>query len=121
MTLDLDALQKLADNATPGPWWLERTSDDYWIVCDVLRERYGNNALSFGEDHATAEFVTALVNAWPDLLAEVHRLTEENQRQRSDMIDTMRYLVPADLGLDEWPDECPDLPGQLVKILGGQP
>jgi hypothetical protein len=34
-----------------------------------------------------------------------------------DAADTMGYLVPGDVGLDEWPDEVPDLPERLARIL----
>lgn len=57
------ALRRLAENATPGPWHVEYAGDlggKYAHIGEVLRERYGKNALSFGEDHATAEYVAAL-------------------------------------------------------------
>lgn len=63
LTPDLDHLRALAQAATPGPWFVDYAGDvgaKRAIIADVLRERYGNNALGFGEDHATAEYVAAL-------------------------------------------------------------
>lgn len=67
----------LAEAGTPGRWHVEFAgdlNDKKAMVCDVLREKYGDNALDFGEDHATARMVVAAVNAFSrdtDALAEV--------------------------------------------------
>jgi hypothetical protein len=58
----LDRAGKLASEATPGPWHPEQCGDygqRTWLIPGVLRERYGDNALSFGEDERVANFVAS--------------------------------------------------------------
>jgi hypothetical protein len=62
-----DLLQAIIDrraDATPGPAFAESMTDyspavTTWIVPDVVRSKYGNNALNFDEDEGTARFVAA--------------------------------------------------------------
>lgn len=62
--------------ATEGPWFVEPCGDfgaKTALIPDVLRERYGVNSLSCGEDFATAEFIAHARTDVPrllDLLAE---------------------------------------------------
>jgi hypothetical protein len=58
----LGGAEKLASAATPGPWYPEPCGDygSYsWLIAPVLREKYGDNALDFGEDERTARYVAA--------------------------------------------------------------
>lgn len=48
--------------ATPGPWFLDASRDGErvtYIIADILREQYGDNALSLGEDKGTADLIAA--------------------------------------------------------------
>lgn len=63
MNFDLDRLEKLAENATPGPYRVEMVGDigDKSAVIEGLAsERKGRNNVSFGEDRETADYVAAL-------------------------------------------------------------
>jgi hypothetical protein len=64
--------QRLADAATPGPWFVDfagEIGEKFAIICDVARGSWGSDALNFGEDHATAQFVAAARVAVPALIA----------------------------------------------------
>jgi hypothetical protein len=85
--LDLDRLTKLEQAATPGRWAVEHVGDfgNKWAVLDVARWRGGpmTNTVSFDTDEATAQFVAALRNAAPDLIAAARELPYvRDQRDR---------------------------------------
>lgn len=76
-----DSLQTILDRraaATPGPAFAE-VIDDHgpdgksWLVCDVVRTRWGNNALNFDGDEATARFVAASFTDVPAMAAALQR------------------------------------------------
>ena len=56
-----------------------------WLICDLARERYGNNSVSFGEDEATARFVAASFTDVPVLAGRLQKVEK--------IIDDMQYLI----------------------------
>lgn len=76
-----DSLQIIIDRhaaATPGPAFVD-VIDDHgpdgksWLICDVVRTRWGNNALNFDGDEATARFVAASFTDVPAMAAALQR------------------------------------------------
>jgi len=68
-----EELQALCDAASPAPWFVEQGGefdDPFWLIGDVLRDRFGANSIS-SEDRATIEFIAAARSAVPSLLARV--------------------------------------------------
>lgn len=112
ITAALDGAEKNARAATPGPWWPESGGDfgsRFWIIGNVLRERYGNNALNFGEDEGTARYVAF----WsPDrvlaLIAADRRVLDRHGKPNDHLTSRFEhsyYGCPRCSGA--WP--CPDL------------
>lgn len=64
MTSDLSPVDRLGeirvrlDAATPGPWGVESSHGELWQIDGVLRDRYGDNAIT-SNDRATIEFIAA--------------------------------------------------------------
>lgn len=50
-----------------------RPEDKEWLICDLARERYGDNTVSFGEDEKTARFVAAAFTDVPLMAAALQR------------------------------------------------
>lgn len=77
-----DSLQTILDRraaATPGPAFAEVIDDhgpdgQSWLVCDVVRTRWGNNALNFDGDEGTARFVAASFTDVPELVERLQRV-----------------------------------------------
>lgn len=70
----LEAMRRRADAATKGPWHVEASGQDrdrLHIIDAVVRDPYGDNALSLGNDAATAEFIAHARTDVPRLLAAV--------------------------------------------------
>jgi hypothetical protein len=101
----LDEAEKTARAATPGPWYTDSGFDfghRYWIIANVLREKYGNNALSFGEDEGTARYVAAwspdrvlaLIAADRDLLGYATELAASGEPNAVAIADGLvKYLA----------------------------
>lgn len=113
-----ESLQDIIDRhaaATPGPHFVEVIDDHTgrpegreWLICDLAREKYGNNAVSFGEDEATARFVAAAFTDVPELAARL----QEVDRLVSRMEEVLSHSVPD--GADfEW--YVTELRGALSK------
>lgn len=78
-----DSLQAIIDRhaaATPGPQFAEVIHEragllesKSWLICDVARTRWGNNAIDFGEDEKTARFVAAAFTDVPVMAAALQR------------------------------------------------
>lgn len=76
-------LQTIIDRhaaATPGPQFVDviddhtgRPEGKSWLICDVARTRWGNNAIDFGEDEKTARFVAASFTDVPTMAAALRR------------------------------------------------
>ena len=82
--LDLGPIEARLEAATPGPWHVEQGGEifaPFWLIGDVLRDRYGNNSIS-GDDRATIEFIAHARQDVPALVAEVRRLRGQVQRVR---------------------------------------
>ena len=74
--IDLDELERLAAQATPGPW---RMVDARAFVDDEDFEiRNGQHCISYGTSEADASYIVAACNAEPELIARVREL----ERQR---------------------------------------
>jgi hypothetical protein len=79
----MSQLQDIIDRhaaATPGPHYVEviddhggRPDSRKWLICDLAREQYGDNAVSFGEDEKTARFVAATFTDVPVMAAALHK------------------------------------------------
>lgn len=107
-----DSLQTIIDRhaaATPGPHVVEvidqhtgRPEDREWLICDLARERYGNNAVSFGEDEKTARFVAAAFTDVPVMAARLQKAgqilaTMEDLVARNAVIPGDFFLVTEEL------------------------
>ncbi|KAB2806975.1 hypothetical protein F9L07_28495 [Pimelobacter simplex] len=74
-----------AEAATDGPWFVEPCGDfgaKTALIPDVLRERYGVNSLSCGEDFATAEFIAHARTDVPRLLDLLDEARAEAEQWR---------------------------------------
>jgi hypothetical protein len=86
--IDVDAIRQRAENATPGPWrWSDKA--DALIAEGESFETIFNLRLVTPTSRADAEFIAHAREDIPALLAEVTRLSEENQRLRDDL-ETLR-------------------------------
>ena len=71
---NLDELERLYNAATPGPWRVLGTQGvAIWVADEIL---VGGNRLNHRDSRANTEFIVALVNAFPALLAELRALRE---------------------------------------------
>lgn len=86
-SVDLSALDALAEAATAGPWeadddaWVLATDDERGFVCqsfDGLRPSKTDETIA----HANAALIVALRNAWPAIKAEIEALRGENEKKR---------------------------------------
>ena len=85
--IDLDALKALAEKATRGDWQIY--GDEPFEIYDATEYADGDQGeyITHGSPRkADAEFIVALVNAWPALLARV----EEAERAIADAQDAFR-------------------------------
>jgi hypothetical protein len=95
-----DSLQAIIDRraaATPGPAYAESMTDyspsvTTWIIPDLIREKYGRNAVSFGEDEGTARFVAAAFTDVPAMAAALKRA----HAQLADMEQALASGEPLD-------------------------
>jgi hypothetical protein len=84
MAIDLDALEKLAAQATPGPWeadMLYNIVDEHGILVHTFEE-FGHTTKPSREN---VRYIVAACNAVPELIAENRALRErvrELERQR---------------------------------------
>lgn len=74
MSLDLEPIRARLVNATPGPWYVESSHNELWLIAGVLRDQYGDNAISSDSDRATIEFIAAAPADIAAMLAELSRL-----------------------------------------------
>ncbi len=102
MSNDLQTILDRRAAATPGPAFAESMTDyspavTTWIIPDVIRSKYGNNALNFGEDEGTARFVAA---AFTDVTWMADRLQKAEQilARMEDLIDRCA-VIPGDFSL----------------------
>ncbi|HEX9227776.1 MAG TPA: hypothetical protein VF885_14155 [Arthrobacter sp.] len=105
-----DSLQTIIDRhaaATPGPAVVD-VIDDHgpdgksWLICDVVRTRWGNNALNFDGDEATARFVAASFTDVPVLAARLQKVEK--------ILEDMQYLIDnGDVLIGDYPKAAADL------------
>jgi hypothetical protein len=105
-----DSLQTIIDRhaaATPGPQFVEviddhtgRPEGKEWLICDLARERYGNNPVSSGEDEKTARFVAASFTDVPAMAAALLRaqavLADMDRALASGDVDARLFKLAAD-------------------------
>ncbi len=97
---DLDELERLAREATPGPWRYF-VYDEVWGVSRVERPRRSICQCRYGaNDVENARFIAASREAIPALCAEVRRLRErlDDAERRAEMARETRatqfYYTP---------------------------
>lgn len=101
MDINLDELERLAAQATPGPWvannwgrvWYTPTPDSKRLVCDTMRNTV-KNPKSW---RANARLIAAMRNAVPELIARVREL----ERHNAGLEARLRYLK-EELDTLEW-------------------
>lgn len=112
--VDVEHTKALKAAATPGPVYVDyagELGDKSAIIAGALRERYGNNALNFGEDHATAEYVAHIWNTNPALVAAVERV----QAQVDKAVEILDHYNHSDDG--ELPECAPEDRWRLYRDL----
>jgi hypothetical protein len=114
-TVDLDALQKLADEATPGPWtWTDHRvpdlegvagNEDYSYQIDVLAAaHYGECGcrsactLELYVNKADSDFIAAARTAVPALIAELRATRTENEQLRATQVGGRGPAAEVDYG-----------------------
>lgn len=116
----MSELQTILDRraaATPGPQHVDviddhsgRPDGKSWLICDVARTRWGNNAINFGEDEATARFVAAA-------FTDVDKLAAALQRANAQLATMERLLASGRVTVDYFEDATQGLRKALT--LGG--
>lgn len=121
--IDLGELERLAAQATPGPWmannwgrvWYTSNHDSKRLVCDTMRNTVRNPKSS----RANARLIAAMRNAVPELIARVREL--ERQREiLAGKIGTLTRWYDAMAGCEEGQKleaENADLRNQLRDAL----
>ena len=110
--LDLDAIQSRVDAATEGPWFVEVSGqgrERLHIIDAIVRDPYGDNSLSLGNDAATAEFIAHARTDVPALLALVREMAIQLEGVRSDMQAAMA---------DAWDEGRESIAHDLMKPSG---
>lgn len=89
-------LQSILDRhaaATPGPHSVEviddqrgRPDSKEWLITDLARDQYGNNAVHFGQDEATARFVASAFTDVPVMGARLQK-AEKILATMEDLLD----------------------------------
>lgn len=107
---DLQTFLDLHAAATPGPMTLECIDDHgpdgkSWLIPFAVRSKYGENALNFDDDEATARFVAASFTEVPKIgaallraqavLADMEDLVEHSAELRSDYAEAAAELRKA--------------------------
>lgn len=89
---DLQGILDRHAAATPGPHFVDviddhtgRPDGKSWLICDVARTRWGNNALNFDGDEGTARFVAASFTDVPELAGRLQKVEK--------IIDDMQCLI----------------------------
>lgn len=79
MTLDLEAIEALANAATPGAWWKDYTPivAGHLVLADEKTPRMLVGAGGPPLDGADAAFISASRTAIPELIAEVRKSQAE--------------------------------------------
>lgn len=117
-----DSLQTIIDRhaaATPGPQFVEviddhtgRPEGKEWLICDLARERYGNNTVRFGEDEATARFVAASFTDVPEMAGRLQKVEK--------IIEDMQYLIDnGDVVVGDYAKAAAEL-RKALKLDGAQ-
>lgn len=97
MKLNLDELEQLAAQATPGPWTAV-VSDKYGFTVAILPPNFPQAPLvGRSKDEQDAAYIVASCNATLDLIARVREL----ERQNAGLEARIRYLMEERNAL-EW-------------------
>lgn len=122
---DRDRLRELAENATPGPWMLDRDQRDGWMVVFGGNEYpHGYNIIGSNEylEPADAEFIAASRQAMPALLDMLGQALAERDHARA-QVDRVRELhQPIEFpGQGRFCDTCTTTwPCPTVRALDGE-
>ena len=82
--IDLDELEQLAAQATPGPW---RLVDARAFLDDEDFEiRNGQHCIGYGTSGANAAYIVAACNSLPELIAE-NRALQERAQMRQELVE----------------------------------
>ena len=99
MNVDLEELERLAAQATPGPWaannwgrvWYTSSHDSKRLVCDTMRNTV-RNPKSW---RANARLIAAMRNSVPELIAENRALQERVRELEAENADLKNQLRDA--------------------------
>ena len=110
MTLDLDALEALANAASPGPWSHEVDDDppdvgicaDGCLVAIVHSHANLQTSIRLGTDfnHDDARFIATARTAIPQLISELRRAREELDFMRTAACQSDARRELAEVGLE---------------------
>lgn len=86
MPIDLEKLERLAKEATPGPW---RVKCDNEICAGEKKVHLAKVMLSYKEWESNAAYIVAACNALPDLIAELKAARAENADLKNQLRDAL--------------------------------
>ena len=93
MSVDLDKLERLAKNATPGPWanvgigMIRKIKPDTFIAeCTPMLTR---SVKKLRQCMANADYIVAACNSLPDLIAELKAVRAENAELKNQLREAM--------------------------------
>ncbi|AXH89439.1 hypothetical protein [Micromonospora aurantiaca] len=109
MTIDTNAIRKLADAATDGPW----TGENYRSAIAGLATGTGNHAADAEFIRAARTLVPQLCDALDAARAEIAGLTAANQRLLDRLHAATPDLVTAQQRADQAEDRATDLANRL--------
>lgn len=121
--LDLDAIEKRADAATPGPWFEQTIRDGYkisYVVEGVSRWRGYTNSIDLGGDGYTASFIAHASTDVPALIAAVRSRDAEVAELKAKIADAVARLHAASipLGMTESQFDAATIRDTLRILLG---
>ena len=93
----INRLRELDQKASPAPWYIEEWEGMIVTGDDETGEEVGAvfyHALKSKKSKANAAILTELRNALPSLLAEIERLTAENQALTDQLTEAGVAIVP---------------------------
>ena len=85
MPIDLEELERLLAEATPGPWTVSECDDLHAAGIHAAEEKYPFGTTSANEE---ARLIVAAVNALPALISEIRELRAD--RERLDWLEDVR-------------------------------
>ena len=86
MALDLEKLERLAAQATPGPW--EMVDARAFLDDEDFEIRNGQHCIGYGTSEADSAYIVAACNAVPELVARVRELEVVEESLARNLADT---------------------------------